>query len=104
MSVAIERLYSLRLYGRARLGIVILTLLGLMTFTAVRDMAGQYRTEQGCVARNNGGCIGRNGGGVVALNKKTTSCELTVGGWLRLALSQQAADMLRRLGVPVSYI
>jgi len=101
MSIAVSNSYSPRLYRRARLGLLILALLGLMIFAAVQDMAGQCRTENPCLADRDG-CIG-DASGALGVGK-TTRCELTVAGWLRIGLSEQAADILRRLGVPVSYI
>ena len=101
MSIATAS-YSPRQYRRARLGILILALLGLMSFVAVRDMAGKCRTEQACIGAEGGGCIGAEGGGFVAAEGKTMRCELTAWGWLRIALSEQAADILRRFGIPVS--
>jgi hypothetical protein len=100
MSVAHYPSYSPRLYRRARLGILIVALLGLMSFTAVRDMAGQCRTTDECVT-GGGGCL--TGGGSI-FGRKITRCELTVGEWLRIALSEQAAVILRRFGVPVSHM
>ena len=94
MSVADYPFYQPRLYRRARLGLLILALLGLMGFAAVQDMARQCRTEQGCLALEKGGCLGLNGGGVLILYAKTTRCDLT--GWgLRVALPEWAAGILR---------
>ena len=104
MSIATAS-YSPRQYRRVQLALLILGLLGLMTFVAVRDTAGQCRVEQTCLeASNAGSCLEGSVPGSVLLAKETTRCELTVGGWLRVALSEQVVDILRRLGVPVSYI
>ena len=104
MSVAQFPSYYPSLYRRAWLGILILAVLGLMRFAAVRDMAGECRTEQACLGLEKGGCLGLEGGGVLLLNEKTTRCELTAGDWLRITMSEQVANILRRLGVPVSYM
>lgn len=80
--------------SRCKLGqvaVLILALLGLISFAAVRDMAGQCRI--GCLA-DSGGCLGDASG--VLQDGKTTRCELAAGGWLRIALSEQSADTLRR--------
>lgn len=102
MSVAQFPLYYPSLYRRARLGLILVLLLGLLSL--VSAMSGQCRTEQACLGLEKGGCLGLNGGGVLLLHEKTTRCELTAGDWLRIAISEQVADILRRFGIPVSYI
>jgi hypothetical protein len=105
MSVAQFPSYHPSFYRRGRLVLLTLVVLGLMSFAAVGEMAGQCRTEQTCIeASNAGSCIEGSVPGSVIRATETTRCELTAGGWLRIALSQQAADILRRLGVPISYI
>jgi hypothetical protein len=101
MSLITGTAYSPRLYKRSRVAVLILVLLGVMSFAAVRNMAGQCRTEYQCLG-DSGGCLG-DAGGVLAVGE-TTRCELTLGGWLRIALSKQMADTLRRFGLPVSYM
>ena len=103
MSIATASDLNPRLSRRVRLGLI-LALLGLLTFAAVRDMAGQCRTEDDCLAVGNGSCMAVGGGeGVVLTGSHTTRCELT--GWgLRVELSQTAVAILRQLGVPVSYM
>jgi hypothetical protein len=102
MSISANVSYSPGRYRRARLGILIMALLGLLSLAAVREMAGECRTEQACIGLENGGCLGAEGGGFIAANGKTTRCALTAGGWLRLELSEQTVDTLRRLGSPIS--
>jgi hypothetical protein len=102
MSVAHYPSYLPRQYRRARLGILILVLLGLMSFVAVRDMAGQCRITDEYLT--GGGKLLTEGGQLLVTGRKITRCELTVGGWLRIAISEQVADILRRFGIPVSYI
>ena len=43
-----------RLYKRGRVAVLILALLGLMSFAVVRDMAGQCDTETKCLADRDG--------------------------------------------------
>lgn len=103
MSVAQFPPYYPSLYRRARLALLILVLLGL-SFAAVWDMEEQCRAEQTCIeASTAGSCIEGSVPGSVILATETTRCELTAWGWVRIALSQQAADILRRFGIPVSY-
>ena len=66
MSVAHHSVYSPRLYRRAQLSTLILALLGVMTFTAVRELAGQCRTEYGCLATSPGSCLATGPGLVLA--------------------------------------
>ncbi len=101
MSVTIpHQSYSPRLYRRARLGILILALLGLLSFAAVRDMAGQCRTTDEYLT--GGGQLLTGGGQLLVTGKKTTRCELS--GWgLRVAVPEQVADILREVGIPFAY-
>lgn len=102
MSVAQYPSYAPRLYRRARVSILILVLLGVLSFAAVRDMTGQCRTTDEYFT--GGGKILTGGGQILTTGRKVTQCELTAGGWLRIAVSEQAADIFREFGIPVSYM
>jgi hypothetical protein len=107
ISVAVlgDILYRPRLYKRGRVAVLILVMLGLLSLAAVRGMAGNCLTEYGCLATGiNGSCLPLGNGFVLANGRSTTHCELTAWGWLRIALSEQAAEMLQKLGIPVSYM
>jgi hypothetical protein len=104
MSVATDTWYSPRRYSRARLVILVLALLGLMTFTAVQELAGQCRTGPQYLLTDSGAYLLTDKGAFLVTDKKITRCELTGWGWLRIALSEQTADILRRFGIPFSYI
>lgn len=99
MSVVAGAAYPPRLYKRGPMAVlIILALLG-MSIAAVRNM--QCRAEDQCIA-DSGGCLG-DARGALGDGPKTTRCELTGWGRLRIELSETAVDVLRRLGVPISY-
>jgi hypothetical protein len=102
MSVVHRPLYAPRLYSRAWRDILILALVGLVSFAAVRELSGQCRTTDEHLT--GGGQLLTGSGQPLVTGRKITRCELTAAGWLRIGLSEQAADILRRFGVPVSYI
>lgn len=89
MSISASDSYSPRFYRYVRLTLLVLVLLGLR-FAAVQDMAGKCVTENQCLA-DRAGCLGDASG--ILLNQKTTHCELTAGGWLRVALSEYPAPV-----------
>jgi len=104
MSVAHHPLYAPRLYRRVRLGILILVLFGSMSFAAVRAMTLDCRNEnQRLLLYGGGGCLALQGGGCLLLNGQQQQCELAAGD-LRMAVSERAAAILRKLGVPSFYM
>jgi hypothetical protein len=103
MNVIIGAASPLRLYERGHLALLLFALLGLLTFAAVREMAGQCRTEANCLAVGNG-CLAVSKGLALAAGGQTARCELTAWGWLRLAVSERTAEILREVGIPISHI
>jgi hypothetical protein len=91
-----------RLYNRGRVALLILALLGLLSFAAARDITGQCRTTNEYLT--GGGKLLSGGAQLLTTGKKITRCELTGWGWLRLAVSERTAEILCEFGIPVSYI
>jgi hypothetical protein len=99
MTIVAGPLYSPRRYRRARVAVFILTLLGLMTFAAVRGMTVQCRTHDDCLLVNEGGCLLLSGkpGDVLLIGTQTRRCD--VSGWgVQVELSERAEAILRKLG------
>ena len=86
-----------------RSAVLILALLGLMTFAAVETTTIQCRNEHDRLLSNRGGCIELNSGSCLLINSQHPQCEV-VTGYLRWAVPERAVAILRKLGVPLFYI
>jgi hypothetical protein len=88
---------------KRRVPIAVAAVLVLLSLAAVCDMTGQCRTVNQRLLLNSGGCIALNQGGCLLLNEQRQRCELVVGD-ARIALSETAAAIMRKLRVPFFFM
>ncbi len=104
MTVVVNPSYSPSRYRRAGAAVLVMALLGLMTFaSAIEATTVQCRNEHQRLLRNAGGCIRLNAGGCLLINEQRRQCEVGIGD-LRWLVSERALVILGKLGVPFFYI